>query len=63
LGNVSNHFAVRVKSREQIVGHVSREMSSEVLGIEGKQLVTSLEEGSKEMDWNYMLCRKAVAYK
>lgn len=54
---------MRVKSREQIVGHVSREMSSEVLGIEGKQLVTSLEEGSKEMDWNYMLCRKAVAYK
>jgi len=42
---------------------LSRELSSEVWGIEGKQLVTSLEEGSKEMDWNYMLCRKAVAYK
>lgn len=54
---------MRVKSREQIVGHVSREMSSEVLGIEGKQLVTSLEEGSKEMDWNCMLCSKAMAYK
>ena len=47
-GNKHDHFAVCVK-RDEIIGHIPRELSREVWRTEGDQCVKSLEEENEEI--------------